>query len=153
MTKRVLLIVAAAAVLGLLYKVVISAQVSKAQVPVGYVDMPKALFSHPKSKDAKEALKKFFEERQKDVDSKFGSNKNLSEEEKQQAQSLMTKYEQEIAEKDKELTEKLVEDIQASMKKIAGQKKLSVIMDKQVVLWGGVDITEDLIKDITASIK
>lgn len=151
--KRVLLIVVAVMALGLLYKVVISAQVSKAPVPVGYVDMQKTLFSHPKSKDAKEALQKFFEERQKDIDSKFGSNKSLSEEEKQQAQTLMSKYEQEIAEKDKELTEKLVADIHASMKKIADQKKLSVILDKQVVLWGGVDITEDVIKDIAAPVK
>lgn len=151
--KRVILIIVAAAVLGLLYKVVISAQVSKAAVPVGYLDMQKALFSHPKSKDAKEALQKFFEERQKDIDSKFGNTKNLSDEEKQLAQSLMTKYEQEIAEKDKELTEKLVADIQASMKKIAEQKKLTVILDKQVVLWGGVDITEDIVKDIAATIK
>lgn len=153
MLKKVLYVCVVIVACALLYKVVGSAQSAKPSIPVGYLDMQKALFSHPKSKDAKEALQKFFEERQKDIDSKFGSNKNLTEEEQQQAKTLMSKYEQEIAEKDKELTDKLMADIQASMKKISQQKGLAVILDKQVVLYGGTDITDDVIKDITANVK
>ena len=153
MFKRVLFVCVVVVACALLYKVVGSAQSAKSAVPVGAIDMPKALFSHPKSKGAKEALQKFFEERQKDVDSKFGANKNLTEEEKKQAQTLMSKYEQEIAQKDKELTEQLLADIQVSMKKIATQKNLTVILDKTVVLYGGTDVTEDIIKDLAATIK
>lgn len=149
MFKRVLFIFVVALMGALFYKVVSSAQSSKPALPIGYLDMQKALFSHPKSKESKEALQKFFEERQKDVDSKFGNTKNLTDEEKQQAKTLMDKYEQEIAEKDKELTDKLMADIQASMKKICQQKNLSVVLDKQVVLYGGTDITDDVIKDIS----
>lgn len=152
MFKRVLFVCVVIVACALLYKVVGSAQSAKSAVPVGAIDMPKALFSHPKSKGAKEALQKFFEERQKDVDSKFGT-KNLTDEEKKQAQTLMSKYEQEIAQKDKELTEQLLADIQVSMKKIAAQKNLTVILDKTVVLYGGTDVTEDIIKDLTATIK
>lgn len=152
MVKRVLFVCVIVVACALMYKVVSSAQSAKPAIPVGAIDMPKALFSHPKSKGAKEALQKFFEERQKDVDSKFGT-KNLTEEEKQKAQMLMSKYEQEIAQKDKELTEQLLTDIQASMKKIAAQKNLTVILDKTVVLYGGTDVTEDVIYDLTATIK
>lgn len=45
--------------------------------------------------------------------------------------------------------EKLKSDINLAIKEVAKEKKMDIVLDKQVVYYGGVDITDDVAKFLT----
>jgi outer membrane protein len=114
---------------------------------IGVIDIQKAIVNHPKAEESMEILKNFQEERQQDLDSKT-KNKELTAEEKEQINSLVSKYEKEIQDKDAELTNKLFESIKGAIEKVAKKKGLTVVLDKQSVFYGGVDITDEVIEEL-----
>ncbi|PIU66028.1 MAG: hypothetical protein COS84_06190 [Armatimonadetes bacterium CG07_land_8_20_14_0_80_40_9] len=120
------------------------------QVPkssIGYIDMQKALASHPGAEKAMETLKSFQEERQKDLDAKI-KGKELTEEEQKQITLLAQRYEGEIRKKDNELTLEILKDIKATIEKVAKGESLTVVLDQEAVFYGGVDITDLVIKEL-----
>lgn len=121
--------------------------VTSPQSTVGYIDLQKALTSHPQAKEAMEILRKFKKEREEDIQTKI-KGKELSSEERQKITTLAQKYEQEIADKDVELTTMLLKDIQKMAGKIAKSLNLTVVLDQQVVVYGGVDITDMVIEKL-----
>lgn len=126
--------------------------ITSPQSTIGYVDLQKALTSHPQAEAAIEILKKFQEEREEDLQAKV-KGKELSPEERQKVNLLAQKYEQEIAEKDAELTRMLIKDIQKMAEKVAKNLNLTIILDRQAVVYGGVDITEDVIEKLKEELK
>lgn len=125
-------------------------RVFAAQAPkssIGCIDMQRALASHPGAEKAMETLKSFQEERQKDLDAKI-KGKELTEEEQKQITLLAQRYEGEIKKKDSELTLEILKDIKATIKKVAEEKSLTVVLDQEAVFYGGVDITDLVIKEL-----
>ena len=51
-----------------------------------------------------------------------------------------------LTNKEKELMDPLMKDIEAAIKKVADKKGLTVVVDKNAVIYGGVDITDEVIK-------
>lgn len=114
---------------------------------IGIIDLQKAIINHPKAKESMETLKNFQEERQKDLDSKT-KGKELTDEERKQITELVSKYEEEIQELDRKLTEKLLEDVKTAAEKVAKKKGLIIVIEKEAVFYGGVDITEEVIQEM-----
>ena len=56
---------------------------------------------------------------------------------------------QRLMQKRQELTEPLQKSVEESVKKVAEQKGLSVVLEKGAVVYGGQDITQDVIKQIS----
>lgn len=75
----------------------------------------------------------------------LAKKKNLSkaEQEKQQAAA----YDEYLKTKEK-LEKKLEREVAASVSKIARSRRLSVVLYKEAVSWGGVDITPQLIREL-----
>lgn len=78
-------------------------------------------------------LKKMTEQFQKEIESR-----------EQQGLALEDKKRKEL----EDLSAKLRTKVDEAIKAVAQEKKLDVVVDKQAVLFGGVDITEDVIKKI-----
>jgi outer membrane protein len=45
--------------------------------------------------------------------------------------------------------EPITKSVEESVKKVAEQKGLSVVLDKGAVVYGGVDITQDVLKQVS----
>ena len=83
----------------------------------------------------------------KEFDSK---SQNMNDEEKE----LYYKQLQErLGNKEKELMDPLLEEINATIKKIAEKKGLKVVVDKSGVVYGGTDITDEVAKALQTAKK
>ncbi|HAR63723.1 MAG: hypothetical protein DKM50_03670 [Candidatus Margulisiibacteriota bacterium] len=139
----------------------LAASVSLAQ-SIGYIDVQQVFNSYEKTKaaqaDVKEkelALQQEIEKKQKEIEA--AKKKNTNEE---SIQKMIEKYEKELEPKRKELMEireKLTTEIQAdivkSTKAAAKEVGLDVVLDKQVFITGGIDITNLVIKKLSSSKK
>ncbi|MCX7971096.1 MAG: OmpH family outer membrane protein [Negativicutes bacterium] len=82
---------------------------------------------------------------QKEFESRAGSM--TDNEKRDYAQQL----EQKMQQKQQELLVPLYDKINATIKKVADAKGLSVVVDRGAVVYGGVDITDDVIKALGAA--
>jgi outer membrane protein len=60
-----------------------------------------------------------------------------------------TQTQQRLQQKNQELMEPITKSVEDSVKKVAEQKGLSVVLDKGAVVYGGVDITQDVLKQVS----
>ena len=138
--------------------IVIAAQpVAVFAVNIGYVDLQKVFLSYSETQNAKEnfekkqgELKKEFEKRQQKIEKAKKKGKSQKD-----IQKLIEKMEKELEPKQKELVElnnKLMgtirKDILKSAKSIAKQYGVDVVLDSQVVLDGGFDLTDFVIEKL-----
>ena len=114
-----------------------------AQDVMGCVDPQKIMFQHPK-----------FEEVQKQI--RDGTNKKQEEakaaieketDDKKKAQIFQTKR-TEAANEERKLMEPIFKDINLAIRTVANAKKITVVVDKGAVFYGGTDITDDVIAEL-----
>ena len=66
----------------------------------------------------------------------------------QEKQDYYVQCQQRAQQKERELFEPLVQSFEAAVQKVAEAKGLTVVIDKSAVLYGGQDITQDVIAKI-----
>ena len=144
---------------------------------IGYVDLQKAIQETSTGKRAKSDLEKEFNAKKSDLQKKEADLKKQAEDlekkkvalsdemkakKQQELQGDMMKFQREVSEsqaniqkKERELTEPILKKLQASLEKIAKDKNLAVILEKneQSVLWArkDLDLTDELVKDYEKS--
>jgi Skp family chaperone for outer membrane proteins len=92
------------------------------------------LLEEARAKKTKDAdLQKMQEKFQKELEDKRTSAQEASEKKQKELE---------------EMSVKLKADVENAIKDVATEKKLEAVVDKQAVLFGGTDITEDVIKKI-----
>ncbi|HLW47125.1 MAG TPA: OmpH family outer membrane protein [bacterium] len=109
---------------------------------IGYVDMARALDAHPGKASAEAALRDYAQAQVADAQQKM---KAMSATQKQ---DLQRQVDQEIFKKRAELLGGLDKDIRAAVEKVAKQQGVTVVLSRDVVLYGGVDLTDQVIKAI-----
>lgn len=110
---------------------------------VGYVDMQRALDNHPRKASSERALQEFFEAKQREFQQRAKSLGPV------QRQELDRQLQQEFVQKREELLSGLDKDIRASVEKVSRDRGVSVVLDRSVVLYGGVDLTDAVIAQLT----
>jgi outer membrane protein len=123
---------------------------------VGYVDTAR-LFREAKSIKQAQAsvqreqqrLQKEFEARQQKLESARKTKKDAD------IQKLQAQYTKELGAMrdrmqrlDASLSQKVKKQVEASIRGIAARRKLDMVLDKQVVYYGGLDITSDVIRSL-----
>jgi outer membrane protein len=66
-------------------------------------------------------------------------------------QRITLQYQQEFQDKQNELMGPLFQRAQAAIAAVSAQKKLSVVVDKRIVIYGGQDITSDVVNEVRSS--
>jgi outer membrane protein len=66
-----------------------------------------------------------------------------------QRQDLDRQLQQQFVQKEDELRGGLTQDIRAAVDKVGHDRSISIILDRQVVLYGGVDLTDAVIAQLT----
>ena len=110
---------------------------------VGLVDMFGVVSQHPKVESVNKELANI--SRQKESEAKAAADKETDPAKK--AQVVQAKR-MELAREEQRLMEPIYVDCQQAVRKVAVDKKLSLVMNKSAVLIGGVDITEDVIQEL-----
>lgn len=124
---------------------------------IGYVDVQKVFKDYKETTKAQkelgkeeESFKKEFEESQKKLEAAQKNGKS-----KEEIETLRTSLEEKLAPKREsllKLNEKLTVSIQksivTSVTKVAQKLGLEVVVDKQVVIFGGMDLTDMVLSEL-----
>lgn len=119
-----------------------SAAAASSESAIGVVNYQMLIAQSPDLEGVRTAMQKEVETAQKDFDEK---SKSMNETEKK---SYYTQLQERLANKEKELMDPVLKKVEASIKKIADKKGLAVVVDKSTVIFGGVDITDEVAKSM-----
>jgi outer membrane protein len=109
---------------------------------IGYVDMVRAVDAHPRKASAEGALKDYAQAQIAEAQPRLkGASAGQQDEIRRQVNQQLLKRRQ-------ELIGGLEKDIRAAVEKVAKDQGISIVLNREVVLYGGVDLTDQVIKAI-----
>lgn len=158
MKKIAVLILTAVFILG-----TVAAGKSFAGSTVGFIDVQRVFNEYKETKKAKDLIqkeeekyRKELENKQKEIDT-AKKNKNLKETE---INELIRKKEAELepmAERLKQLNQEMIakiqKDIISATQEVSKKVGIDLVLDKQVIIIGGLDLTEKVIYQLNAKTK
>ena len=109
---------------------------------VGVVDYRQVGSQHPQLAAANAEMQKASQEAQADFETKSASMND------QEKSDYYQQTMQRLQQKNEELMEPIENSIQDAVKKVAEKKGLSVVIEKGAVVYGGQDVTQDVIKEL-----
>jgi len=109
---------------------------------IAYVDIQRIFELHPDKAEAEKELNKAAQMMQSELEKKVS---DLNQEEQQE---LLNEYQSELSEKEQKLIQDVLTEIENAIQKVAEQKKVKLVLDKRNVIYGGYDMTEDVINYI-----
>ncbi len=110
---------------------------------IGYVDMVRAVDAHPRKASAEGALKDYAQSQIADVQQRV---KGMSQ---GQQEDVRRQVNQQLLKKRQELIGGLEKDIRSAVEKVAKEQGISIVLNREVVLYGGKDLTDDVVKAIS----
>ncbi len=108
---------------------------------IGVVDFEQLVKQHPDMVEAQKAFQAEREQTKKDFDEKSA---NMNEQEKA---SYYQQLIQRLTNRQRELMEPVLAKINEASKSVADARGISVVLDKNEVVYGGQDITADVAKN------
>ena len=121
---------------------------------MGYIDVQKVFMSYDyaieKQEDFAKREKEFkskVEEKQEELE-KFKDNRKKYRDKKAELQDELEAEQEELLALNQKLSVEIKENILASVKKIAREYALDWVVDKQVMLHGGIDVTDWVTEDL-----
>ena len=114
-----------------------------AEERVGGIDPQKVLFQHPKYEQVLQQIKTIADRKQNEA--KVAIDKETDNNKKAQ---IFQDMRREIAEEEQKLMQPLFRDIDLAVRTVAGAKKVTVVVDKTALFYGGVDITDDVVQEL-----
>ena len=109
---------------------------------VGVIDTAAAMSQHPDMQNYQTQLQAAVEEVRKDFET---TSANMTDEQKA---DYYMQCQQKLQQKQEALLTPLEQSFNDAVKKVADAKGLSVVIDKGAVVYGGVDITQDVVSRI-----
>ncbi len=119
-----------------------SATVTSANI--GVVDRGEILNSHPQLNQVRQQLANLA--RQKENEAKAAADKETDQQKK--AQAVQAKR-MELAQEEQKLMAPIYHDCEQAVREVAAKKNILIVLDKFVVLIGGIDITQDVIQQLS----
>ena len=110
---------------------------------VGVVDYRQIMGQHPQLQDADKQMEQAVTDARKEYEEKSAG---MSEQEQQE---YYQQTQQRLQQKQQELLEPIEKSVEDTIKNVADAKGLSVVLDKSTVVYGGQDITQDVIKKLS----
>lgn len=111
---------------------------------VGVVDYSQLISQHPSMQAAREK----YEEAAKQVQDEFTQKAGSMTPEQQQ--QFIEQKQKEMQDKQKELIDPIRTSIENQVQEVAASRSINVVLDKNNVLYGGQDITQEVLKKIQA---
>lgn len=106
---------------------------------VGVVDYRQIMSQHPNLQTANSQMQQAVTDAQKEFEEK---SKNMSDQEKA---DYYNQTQERLQVKQQELLDPIEKSVNDAIKKVADAKGLSVVLDKNTVVYGGTDVTNDVV--------
>lgn len=116
------------------------AQAAASESAIGVVNYQLLVRQSPELDKMQGEMKAFVEATQKDFNEKSA---NMADAEKQR---YYQQCQERIQNKEKELMDPILSNVEAQIKAVADKKGLKVVVHKDAVVFGGVDITDEVAK-------
>jgi len=116
---------------------------SHAASPVGVVNYKLLIDQHPDTAQANATFQAFVKQVQDDFNTKSATMND------QDKRALQQQLQQQVQEKQMKLLNAVRVKVNAAIKEVADSKGLTIVVDKSVTVYGGQDITDDVMKKIT----
>jgi outer membrane protein len=113
-----------------------------AAASVGVVNYQLRIQQHPDMAQAQATYQTIVKQAQDDFNAK---SKNMNAQDKQ---NLFLTMEQGLLQKRQEMLGSIQEKVNAAVKAVADSKGITIVVDKSAVVYGGQDITDDVMKKI-----
>jgi outer membrane protein len=109
---------------------------------IGYVDMQRALDAHPKKAAQEEALNQFARVKMTEARQQAQGKPPADQQRIQRAAT------EEVLKRQRDLFSGLDKDIRSAVDKVGRGAGVLVVLDRSVVLYGGTDLTDQVIKEL-----
>ena len=110
---------------------------------VGVIDYREVMSKHPDVNSLNTQMQQAVADAQKEFQEKSA---NMSDQEKS---DYYQQTQQRLQQKQQELFDPIQKSVEASVKSVAEAKGLTVVLDKSSVVYGGQDITQDVVSKIS----
>ncbi len=131
-----------------------------AATSIGYIDVQKVFKEYKATSAAQEQVSKQEEEFKKEFDAsqktladaeKNGTKKDDLEKMRKDLEDKLSPKRQALVDLNEKLTSQLQAEILAATKDVAKKVGIDIVMDKQVIITGGVDLTEMVVSKLNES--
>ena len=109
---------------------------------VGIIDYQQVMASHPDVQNLQTQMETAINDVKKEFDEKSAG---MSDQEKA---DYYRQCQERLAQKQQELLEPISNAVDNAIKKVADKKGLAVVIDKMAVIYGGQDITQDVVTEL-----
>ena len=109
---------------------------------IAFVDIQEVFSVHPDKLAAEEELNLAAQELQTELEEEA---RDLSKEEQEE---MLREYQAELSEKEQQLIQDILADIEESIRQVAEEKEVRMVLDKKNVIYGGYDLTNEVIEYI-----
>ena len=109
---------------------------------VGVIDYQQVLAAHPDAQNIPSQMEAAVNDVRKEFEEKSAG---MSDQEKA---DYYQQCQQRLAQKQQELLDPIRNSVEAAIKKVADKKGISVVIEKAAVIYGGQDITQEVIAEI-----
>ena len=110
---------------------------------VGVIDYNQVMTQHPDLENIKTQMQTAVADVRKEFEEKSAGMND------QEKQDYYMQSQERLRQKQQELMDPVEQSIKDAVKKTADKKGLSVVIDKMTVVYGGVDITQDVITSLS----
>lgn len=110
---------------------------------VGVIDYNQVMAQHPQMQTTQQQFRQAVTEAQQDFEARSA---DMSDQEKQ---DYYMQTQQRLQQKNQELLEPLESSVKSAVEDVAKNRGLSVVIEKSAVVYGGQDITQDVIKKLS----
>lgn len=110
---------------------------------IGVVDYQVLVSQHPDMAAMQDSMKEAIKQAKTDFDAKAAGMND------QEKQAYYQQLQQGLQVKERDLLKAITDKVDAAIKKVADDKKLAIVVDKSVALYGGEDITVEVGKKLS----
>ncbi len=109
---------------------------------VGVIDYQQAMAEHPDVKNLQTQMETAVSDIKKEFDEKSAGMND------QEKADYYMQCQQRLAQKQQELLEPIRQAVEGAIKKVADKRGMAVVIDKAAVIYGGQDITQEVIAEL-----
>lgn len=121
----------------------VTAGAASADEKIGIADMQRVLLKHPRFESVSKRIEAVYRAKEKEL--KTALEKVTDK--KVAAETAQAKR-REVAQEEMKLKEPIYKEIRAAIRTVAKSKGITVVLERGAVQFGGIDVTEDIIKEL-----
>lgn len=110
---------------------------------VGTIEPQSVLFQHPKYEQTLKQIQSIAEKKQEEAKAAIDK-----ETDREKQARLFEEMRMSIAAEEQKLMSPLFQDIDIAIRTVATAKKITVVVDKTAIFFGGLDITNDIVQEL-----